>query len=211
MPNSPEHLRAAQGEETMGLIASMTHRMTQGQIIDACRQGDREAFRQLYDLYKDRVYTIALHFFHGDESLAEDVVQEVFLRLHTRIRQFHGRSEFTTWLYRLVRNVCIDEHRRRKRWVSMDEEGGEPSAGGGDCYSKVELSLAVQDALRDLKPEMRMAVLLRYFEDLSYDEMAEALGCTKGTVASRLNRCHKLLAKKLSPFRSPNATEGRDV
>jgi len=185
----------------MGLTASMTDRMTQGQIIDACRRGDRDAFRRLYDLHKDRVYTLALHFFHGDESLAEDVVQEVFLRLHTRIRQFHGRSEFTTWLYRLVKNVCIDEQRKRKPWVSVEGDGVELPADGRDEYGKVDLCMAVQEALAQLKPEMRLAVLLRYFEDLSYEEMAEALGCTKGTVASRLNRCHRLLAKKLSPFR----------
>src|SRR5580698_10933707 len=83
-------------------------------IVDSCRLGDRDAFRVLYDLYKDRVYSIALYFFHGDPTAASDVTQQVFLKLMTSIGQFRGDAEFSTWLYRLVVNACMDAARRRK-------------------------------------------------------------------------------------------------
>ena len=78
------------------------------EIIESCRLGDRDAFRALYDLYKDRVYSIALYFFHGDPAAASDVTQQVFLKLMTSIHQFRGDAEFSTWLYRLVVNACVD-------------------------------------------------------------------------------------------------------
>src|SRR5579863_10029801 len=88
-------------------------------MIEACRQGDREAFRRLFDAYKDRVYSMAVYALHGDAVAAEDVTQEVFLRVFTRIRQFRGESEFATWLYRLVANACVDEQRRHRRYVLL--------------------------------------------------------------------------------------------
>src|SRR5205823_203898 len=91
-----------------------------GRTLEACRQGDREAFRRLFDTYQETVYSIALHFLHGDEAAAEDITQEVFVRLFTRIRQYRGEAEFSTWLYRMVANACLDEQRRRKRFVVTD-------------------------------------------------------------------------------------------
>ena len=75
---------------------------------------DREAFRALYGVYKNRVYSIALYFFHGDHAVASDVTQQVFLKLMTSIGQFRGDAAFPTWLYRLVVNACLDEARIRK-------------------------------------------------------------------------------------------------
>ena len=77
-------------------------------VIDACRQGDREAFRVLYEAYSDKVYSMALYFFHGDRAMANDVTQHVFLKLIINIRQFRGESGFSTWLYRFVVNACVD-------------------------------------------------------------------------------------------------------
>src|SRR5580698_11328591 len=88
-------------------------------IVESCRQGDRDAFRVLYDLYKDRVYSIALYFFHGDPTAASDVTQQVFLKLMTSIGQFRGDAEFSTWLYRLVVNACTDAARNRKSAVAL--------------------------------------------------------------------------------------------
>ena len=84
------------------------------EIVASCRAGDRDALRVLYDMYKDRVYSVALYFFHGDESLAADVTQQVFLKVITSVAQFKGDAEFSTWLYRLVVNACQDAARRRK-------------------------------------------------------------------------------------------------
>src|SRR6185369_17024784 len=95
--------------------AAMTEQLINGQVIEACQQGDREAFHSLFEAYKDKVYSIAVYSSGGDRTVAEDVTQQIFLKLFTAIRQFRGESEFTTWLYRLVVNACLDERRRRRR------------------------------------------------------------------------------------------------
>lgn len=171
------------------------------QVIESCRFGDREGFRALYNLYKDRVYSISLYFLHGDTVLAGDVTQQVFLKLMTSIRQFRGDAEFSTWLYRLVVNACMDAARSRKL---VTGNGGrfrinEIAAPGTpeDDYAREQMANSVRSAVSALPPKFRMAVLLRYFEDLSYEEMARVLNCSMGTVASRLSRGHKLLAERL--------------
>ncbi|HWC76586.1 MAG TPA: sigma-70 family RNA polymerase sigma factor, partial [Blastocatellia bacterium] len=89
-------------------------------IIEACKQGDRAAFHSLFEIYKDRVYSIALHF-SGNESAAHDVTQQVFLKLFRVITQFQHESAFTTWLYRIVANACADEQRKDRRWVPLTD------------------------------------------------------------------------------------------
>jgi RNA polymerase sigma factor (sigma-70 family) len=100
-------------------------------VIEACKQGDREAFRRLFERHKDRVYCVALYFFGGDEATAADVTQQVFLKLFTRIDQFQGEAEFTTWLHRLTTNACVDEQRKRGRvrQFGEGEELREPFGG----------------------------------------------------------------------------------
>jgi RNA polymerase sigma-70 factor (ECF subfamily) len=174
-------------------------------VIEACKLGDRDAFRQLFERHKDRVYSIALYFFGGDEATAGDVVQQVFLKLFTRIDQFKGESEFTTWLYRLTTNACIDEQRKRRRFLQFGEgvEVKEPRAAftNEDRLVRAEVAESVKRAVTALKPKLRVVMLLKYFEEMSYEEIAAVLGLSKGTVASRLNRGHKILARKLAPLR----------
>jgi RNA polymerase sigma-70 factor (ECF subfamily) len=183
--------------------AAMSEHGVDARVITACQQGDREAFRLLYEAYKDQVYSIALHFLGGDAAAAEDIAQDVFLRLFTRIGQFRRDADFSTWLYRLVANACVDEHRRRRRFVPCEDtvEGSAPDPPPEEHCLRFELVDAVRAALAELSPKLRVIVLLKYFEDLSYEEMARALGCSKGTVASRLNRSHKALARKLAHLR----------
>src|SRR5262249_41825751 len=99
--------------------AAMNERLSERRLIEACQRGDREAFRELFDAHKDRVWSVALHF-TGDESSARDVTQQVFLKLFTSITQFRHEANFKTWLYRMVTNECLDEFRRRRRLVSFD-------------------------------------------------------------------------------------------
>jgi RNA polymerase sigma-70 factor (ECF subfamily) len=189
--------------------AVTAERRADARLIDGCRQGSREAFRQLFDTYKDRVYTFALNFFHGDEATAEDVTQEVFLRLFTKIGQYRGDAAFTTWLYRLVANTCLDEQRRRKRVVPLLADAGEEDAAAHTSpeeeFQRHEVVAAVQRALAGLNPALRLTLVLKYFEDLSYEEMARVLGCSKGTVASRLHRGLKSLARQLDDLRPGRA------
>jgi RNA polymerase sigma-70 factor, ECF subfamily len=182
-------------------VVNLSDREISAAIIESCRAGDQDAFRALYDLYKDQVYSITLYFFHGDQALACDVTQQVFLKLMTSIIQFRGESEFSTWLYRLVVNACVDTARRRKADAIVADRShleAFPHPGSQeDDYAREQVAASVRLAVSSLPPKFRIAVLLRYFEDLSYEQMAQALQCSMGTVASRLSRGHKLLAARL--------------
>jgi len=173
--------------------------------IEACQRGDSEGFRLLFEVYKDRVYSIALYYFNGDEASAHDVTQQIFLKLLTHISQFESRSEFSTWLYRMVANACLDRKRALRRFLSFDSSLAhqipETRKSIEDKVIQRELEASIRSAISSLKPKLRMAILLKHFEDLSYDEIATVLGCSKGTVASRLNRGHRILARKLAHFR----------
>jgi len=171
----------------------------EAQWIERCRAGDRDAFRRLYDAYKDRVYSFALYTLNGDAATAEDVAQEVFVRAFQNIGRFRGEAEFPTWLYRMAANACADEFRRRKRCAAWEDL--ETSACAPSEFGRIELSAAIRAALADLSCEQRAAVLLKYFEDLSYEEMSTVLACSTGTIASRLNRGLRLLAGKLAFLR----------
>lgn len=186
--------------------AVMAEPIVDERVIEACQAGDREAFRLLFETYKDRVFSIAVYSFGGDEAAASDVSQQIFLKLMTSIGQFRGDSAFTTWLYRLVVNACTDEHRRRRRFLALGDPNPVAKIGARrpqeKRYAKLEIADSVQAAISELKPKLRMAILLKYVEDLSYEEIASVLGCSKGTVASRLNRGHQALARKLAHLRN---------
>ena len=185
-------------------MVSLSTRELSKDVIESCRSGDREAFRALYDLYKDRVYSIALYFFHGDTAAASDITQQVFLKLMTSIHQFRGDAEFSTWLYRLVVNACMDAGRSRKPEACLARGAGlDGLAVTGsqeeDC-ARAQMAQSVRRAVSALPAKFRIAVLLRYFEGLSYEEMSKVLNCSMGTVASRLSRGHKLLAERLKEW-----------
>jgi RNA polymerase sigma-70 factor (ECF subfamily) len=185
-------------------VAHLSDREINSTIIEACRSGDRDAFRVLYDTYKDQVYSISLYFFHGDQVVAGDATQQVFLKLMTTIGQFRGDAEFSTWLYRLVVNTCTDASRRRKSDEVIQDRQMEQFAAPDsqeEDYAREQMANSVRAGIATLPPKFRIAVLLRHFEDLSYEQMAEALNCSMGTVASRLSRGHKILADRLKGLR----------
>lgn len=173
----------------------------QPDLIALIRSGDRTAMRSLYVEHQRRVYSIALNYFGGDTSKAEDVTQQVFLKLFTNL-SFRGESEFTTWLYRMTVNACIDETRRARRWFGLSDWFVDEAAKSIDeSIRSEEISGQVRSVIGSLKPEYRMPVVLKYVEGLSYKQIAQVLGCSIGTVSSRLNRAHKLLAEKLEHLR----------
>jgi len=170
------------------------------ELVEACKQGDRDAFRTLFETYKDKVYSIALRFC-GDESQAMDIAQDTFLKLFSSLQSFRGDSAFSTWVYRLVVNCCLDHKRRSWRLIPIADELIAVLRAPGDSLKSVlhmEMRARVRSAVETLTPDMRMVVVLRYTEGLSYEEIAEVMGCSVGTVASRLNRAHKALERKLS-------------
>jgi len=185
-------------------VVHLSDREISTEIIDACRVGDRDAFRTLYGLYKDQVYSVALYFFHGDQGIAADITQQVFLKLINNVTQFRGDAEFSTWLYRLVVNVCLDAARHRKAQPPI-AANAKPEAFAGPAsqeqdFARAQAADSVRRAVSALPAKFRIAILLRYFEGLSYEQMARALGCSMGTVASRLSRGHRILAERLKSF-----------
>jgi RNA polymerase sigma-70 factor (ECF subfamily) len=186
--------------------AVMPEQIVDERVIEACQAGDREAFRLLFETYKDRVFSMAVYSFGGDETAAKDVSQQIFLKLMTSIGQFRGDSAFTTWLYRIVVNACTDEQRKRRRFIPIGESIPmskiEERGPQEKHYAKLEIADSVKAAICELKPKLRLPILLKYVEDLSYEEIATVLGCSKGTVASRLNRGHQALARKLVHLRT---------
>ncbi|MBX3173681.1 MAG: sigma-70 family RNA polymerase sigma factor [Gemmatimonadaceae bacterium] len=165
-------------------------------LVAGCRRGEPDAQRACFDRYRDRVHSIALHFLRGDHDAAQDVTQEVFVRFFRAAPNFRADARLSTYLYRAVANACTDELRRRRRFVFGDvAEHLHPAVEPTDDSERS----AVLAAVAKLSPKLRLVVLMRYFDELSYDEIAAALETTSGTVASRLSRAHAALAELLAP------------
>lgn len=174
------------------------------ELIDGCKRGDPDAFRLLFEAHKDRVYSIAFRY-SGNQAVALDIAQETFLKLLSVIGKFRGEASFDSWLYRLVVNCCIDDKRRGRRLVAAAERLVDfiwtSSETTLDALLRSEVEENVQVAVGKLPEDQRIVIVLRYTEGLSYEEIAQILGCSPGTVASRLNRAHKVLERRLSHLR----------
>jgi len=176
------------------------------EMISRCQQGDQEALREIYDKYHKKVYRIAYGVVRQRED-ALDIVQEVFIKLFRSIKNFQGRSHFYTYLYRMVMNTAIDHARKsgKKFASSLDEEGSfEPSNGAEKGPERVflqkELEERVKRAMDKLPAEQKAALIFRDMEGLSYQEMAEAMGCSIGTVMSRLHYGRKKMQELLKDY-----------
>lgn len=161
-----------------------------------------DELRELYDRFAGRIYTLA-HYTLGSRSAAEDAVQTVFLRASQNLGTFRGEAAVGTWLWRIALNHVSDELRRRKRVeeVPLDailgwaDEGASPEARRG----VKEIDEIVARALLELPPKFRTVVVLRYIDEMPYDQIGEVLGCSIGTVSSRLARALAMLEKILRP------------
>jgi len=170
-------------------------------------------YRRLYDRYKDRVYNVCFRI-AGNPSDALDASQETFGIVFRRIREFRFESRFSSWVYRIAVNASIDVRRRaRSRKIASLDAMHETGPAGGGKYdladrmiempsvsaSRHELEAAIQRAINRLSPKLRAIVVLRYSESLSYEEVAETLRISLGTVKSRLARAHEALDRELTP------------
>ena len=168
--------------------------------------GDPAAVRALVGRKLPRLLGLAQRML-GDGMEAEDVAQEAFLRVWRQAPKWRpGQARFDTWLYRLVVNICLDHRRRRRNLLPILEDLVDVVRPSRETVLGDMLQAEAHDKVREivsrLAPEHRMVVVLRYTEGLSYEEIAEILGCSRGTVASRLNRAHKILARRLTKFRN---------
>ena len=158
-------------------------------------------FAPFSERHKDKVYSIALRY-TGDAAAAEDIAQETFIKLFSAIEGFRGASKFESWLYRLVVNCCFDHKRKSRRLLplldNLRASLRSPATGTLDNLLRTELSGQVQAAVLALTPDQRIVIVLRYTQGLAYDEIAEILGASIGTIASRLSRAHKILERRLS-------------
>lgn len=183
--------------------------MPESELIKRCRKGDRDAFNELVEIYQSRVINIAYSML-SDREDAYDAAQEAFVKIYRNIGGFKGKSSLSTWIYRIVLNVCNDALRKRQRsavTVSLsapsqedDEKDMEITDDAPSPEELLELSerqRAVRLAISELSAEYKEIITLSDIEGLSYEEMANILKCPIGTVKSRLNRARNALKKKL--------------
>lgn len=173
--------------------------------------GQGELFARLYERYYLRAYRLA-YGMTGQREAAEDLTQEIFLRAYQKLDQFKGKSLFATWFYRLTVNYCLQHrqrtHRNAEQAVDDLEQMIPPLRCGTLTMREAETAImqrqtqeVIHKALLSLKADLRMVVILRNLEGLSYEEIAERMSCSVGTVGTRLHRAHKLLAQKLEKLR----------
>lgn len=185
------------------------------EIIEGCQRGESDAFRSLFERHKDKVYSIALRY-SGDAGIAQDIAQETFLKLFTGLRGFRGDSDFGSWLYRLVVNSCLDQKRKTRRLMPLLGDALDllraPDLSAFDELARAELSTHLREVVASLRDDQRMLLVLRYTQSLSYDEIARIMGSTHGTIASRLNRIHRTLERRLLRFaRRKDVKHGRSA
>jgi len=179
------------------------------ELVDGARRGDRDAFKTLFERYHRRAYALALGVVrHQDDAL--DVVQDAFIKAHKYLDKFEGNSSFYTWLYRIVMNLAIDHLRkhRRAKPVELDEArleeavddsllprilGGNP----GRALLDKEIRRRIDQALDEMSESHRAVLVMRELEGLSYEEMAQTMGCSKGTIMSRLFHARRNMQKRL--------------
>lgn len=171
-------------------------------------KGDQQAFAELVDLYHDKLYHMAYRMLSNRQE-AEDVVQDTFLRVYKNLDRFDESLKFSTWIYRIATNLCIDRLRKRKPTYSLDAESQDYE--GLDGYSMIpsdnktpesELILSdtqriIHQAMESLPPKYKSVMMLRYIQDLSLQEVGDILGMPVTTIKTRVHRGREFLRKKL--------------
>lgn len=174
------------------------------QWVEAALDGDQDAFAELVNTYQNAVYNLCYRML-GERTEAEDAAQEAFLRAYMNLERYDPARSFKTWLLSIASNHCIDRLRRRRlTWLSLDEplppnimlSSDEPEPE--EATIRDERSRAIQDLLNELNTDYRAAVILRYWYDYSYVEIADILDTTESAIKSRLFRARQALADRLS-------------
>jgi RNA polymerase sigma-70 factor, ECF subfamily len=181
-------------------------------LVRAAQKGDVTAFEELVARHRDKIYARAYSMMHNEDE-ALDLSQEAWVKGWQRLQQFQGESSFATWMTRIVINLCLDQLRKQKRQRTesieeMSEESGgverqmpvvtvNPTAG----LERAELRTRIDRALGQLSHEHRTVLVLHEFEEMEYKEIAKAMGCSIGTVMSRLFYARRKLAALLADLR----------
>ena len=193
--------------------------MKEDLLLEKARHGDQEAFGELVRLYEKKVYALTLRMCKNPDDAAE-AAQEAFLSAWQGLKFFRGEASFSTWLYRLASNACVDLLRKEQR----HKAAAGPSLNDADTYIEVaddaatpqelaersELREQIEEGLQSLSPEHREVLILRELHQLSYDEIAQTLDLDTGTVKSRISRGRKALRNFLlqsGNFSPPGASK----
>jgi len=182
-------------------------------LLEKAKAGDVAAFEELIEGYQKKIYNLAYRIL-GNYEDAGDMAQEALIRIFRSIANFKEQSSFSTWVYRITTNVCLDEIRKKKnkKVISLDEE---IHMDDGDMKRQImsddiqpdaaaelgELRAFVSDAINSLPEEQRLVITLRDIQGLSYEEISSVLDCPSGTVKSRINRARQALKNVLSTRR----------
>jgi RNA polymerase sigma-70 factor (ECF subfamily) len=179
----------------------MDQQIDEIELIEQTLAGDRDSFSQLMHRYAGAVYGLAYRML-GNAHDAEDASQEIFMRAYANLGRFDRSRRFSTWLLSIGSNHCVDRLRRRRiNWLTLDDVAYTvPSTQRGPEGSAVqhEQQAAVQQALEALPENYRLVTALRYWQDLSYQEIADVTGLTESTIKTRLHRARHMLAEKLT-------------
>ena len=174
-------------------------------LVKAAQKGDMEAFEELVARFRDKIYARAFSMMRNEEE-AIDLSQEAWVKAWQRLSQFHGEASFVTWLTRIVINLCLDQLRRQKRMRAESVEQMDEESGGVERQMPVvtpnpterlersELRQRIDKALAQLSVEHRTALVMHEFEELEYKEIAKRMGCSIGTVMSRLFYARRKMA-----------------
>jgi len=204
--------------------------LSDDELVERCRRRDHEAFTEIVDRYKDRVYWLVRRMVGSVYS--EDITQEVFLRVYQAIGRFQGRSSFRTWLYRITRNLCLTELKKRGargEHLSIEDEGEEKvnrllPASAGSLMEEIErrdISESIQALIAGMPEKYRTVLTLFYLQQLRYEEIAEIMEIPMGTVKTHIHRAKLCLrdlvldtpdvAGLIGGRAEPGKNEGGDV
>ena len=170
------------------------------ELIERCRSGDDTAFAELVDRYKDLVYGLIYRMVR-DRSLADDLAQDVFLKVHRGLPYFRGEARLSTWIFRIVQNVCVQTRTSRRPDVSLEDrhDDSPPRQFGSvdQAFAAIEDRDRLDKALVQLPPNYRMLVVAHYMRGVQYESLAEALNLPLGTVKTHLYRAKRRLRELL--------------
>lgn len=183
-------------------------------LVQRAKLGDMDAFAELVQAFQGRVARVITHVIACDRATAEDLCQEVFLRVHQALPSFDGSARLPAWIHTIATNIAITEYRRRKAQkraqptvsldaIGNDGKGFDPGGRERDPAERAEhgeFAVRVRECMHALPEEFRHAVVLRDLDDLSYEEIATVLGLPVGTVRSRIHRGRCLLQQQLGDF-----------
>ena len=166
-------------------------------LLERCRAGDESAFQELVDRYKGLVFALIARTVQ-DRSRAEDLAQDVFLRVHRGLPYFRGEARLSTWIYRIVANVCVQDS-SRPATVSLDDERAAPAvpSAADRQFGDFELRDRLEKAIARLPANYRLLIAAHYLRGVQYDGLAEALQLPLGTVKTQLYRAKQQLRRML--------------